>query len=385
MRLRRTLFLRPSRSQGARTNAARRSRPSRSESNTRGAAVKKQTKVIPRSHVFVGPEEAVTTFEVEHPATLGNRSGGRAPRDATIIKDCPSRYALENCESLQMGTLSYYRKQGDSLIWDLGEGVIAGDERSERRRDDPTDLNAYKQTDTELYASHPLGRASGSRIIKRLDVNENSKETLLLGDNCLIWCASLEPQNATQRSLWRKSLKHDYDHTTFLGKPAPFARALALMASSQRDILGSYLDLRHPVTGHVEQCSNLAVFYGTVVYLDNPRDYILEPDDDLELIFRRVFTKTTEHRHQREYRFAILSRQSLDCETVHLQVPASLRQALNPGSGSRGRGLHLPEGAPAFCMPSPRLLQCFERRPTQRSADYRHALSRQRRERPRKR
>ena len=335
----------------------------------------KRTKLTQRSYVFVGPEEAVTTFEVEHPATLGNRSGGRAPRDATIIKGCPTRYALENCESLQMGTLPYYRKQGDSLIWDLGEGVVAGDDRTERRRDDPTDLNAYKKTDIELYASHPLGRASGSRTIKRLDVNENSQETLLLGDNCLIWCASLEPQNATQRSLWRKSLKHDYDHTTFLGKPAPFARALALMASSQRDILGSYLDLRHPVTGHVEQCSNLAVFYGPVVYLDDPRDYILEPGDDLELIVRRVFTKTTEHRHQREYRFAILSRQSLDCETVHLQVPASLRQALNTGSGSRARGLHLPEGAPAFCMPSPRLLQCFARRPTQGSAGYRHGLS----------
>ena len=366
---------RPNRSRGARTNDARRSRSSRSESNTRGAAVTKRTKLIPRSYVFVGPEEAVTTFEVEHPATLGNRSGGRARRDATIIKGCPSRYALENCESLQMGTLSYYRKQGDSLIWDLGEGVIAGDERSERRRDDPADLDAYKQTDIELSVSHPLGRASGYRTIKRVDVNEVSQDSFLLGDNCLIWCTSIEPRNATERSLWRKSLEPDYDHTTFLGKPAPFARALALMASSQRDILGSYVDLRHPVTGHVEQCSNLAVFYGPVVYLDDPRDYILEPGDDLELIVRRVFTKTTEHRHQREYRFAILSRQRLDCETVHLQVPASLRQALNAGSGSRYRGLHLPEGGPAFCMPSPRLLQCFDRRPIRGSAGYRHGLS----------
>ena len=366
---------RPKRSRGASPNGGRRSRSSRSESSSRGAAVTKGTKLIPRSLVFVGPEEAVATFEVEHPATLGGRTGGWAPQDATIIKGCPNRYALETCETLQIGTLPYYRKQGDSLIWDLGEGVIAGDERTERRRDDPTDLDAYKQTDIQLSVSHPLGRALGPATTKRLDVNEVSQASLLLGDNCLIWCASLKPQTVEEWSLWWDSLKPDYDHPTFLGEPAPFARALALIASSQRDLLGSYLDLQHPETGHAEQCSNLAVFYGPVVYLDDPRDYILEPGDELELIVRSVFTKTTEHRHQREYRFAILSRQSLDCETVHLQVPPSLRQALNAGSGSRARGLHLPEGELAFCMPSPRLLQCFAHGATPGSADYRHGLS----------
>ncbi len=274
-----------------------------------------------------------------------------------------------------MGTLPYYRKQGDSLIWDLGEGVIAGDERTERRRDDPADLDAYKQTDIELSVNHPLGRATEHKTTKRLTVTETSQASLLLGDNCLIWCASLQPQTAKEWSLWWDSLEPDYDHPTFLGEPAPFARALALMASSQRDLLGSYLDLRHRETGHVEQCRNLAVFYGPVVYLDDPRDHILEPDDELELIVRRIFTKTTEHRHQREYRLAILSRQRLDCETVHLQVPPSLRQALNAGSGRRARGLHLPEGGPAFCMPSPRLLQCFAHEATQSSADHRHGLA----------
>ena len=366
---------RPKHSRGARTTGGRRPRPSRSESSSSGTVVTKGTKLTPRSLVFVGPEEVVTTFEVEHPSTLGNRTGGRAPQDATIIKGCPSLYALETCETLQMGTLPYYRKQGDSLIWDLGEGVIAGDERTERRRDDPADLDAYKQTDIELSVSHPLGRATEHKTTKRLNVNETSQASLLLGGNCLIWCASLEPQTAKKWSLWWDSLEPDYDHPTFLGEPAPFARALALMASSQRDLLRSYLDLRHRETGHVEQCSNLAVFYGPVVYLDDPRDYILEPGDELEMIVRRIFTKTTEHRHQREYRFAILSRQGLDCATVHLQVPPSMRQALNAGSGSRARGLHLPEGGPAFCMPSPRLLQCFADEVAPDSADYRHGLS----------
>ena len=365
---------RPDRRQGTRTNGARRSRPSDAGLNSRGVAVSERTKLTPRSCVFVAPEEAVTTFEVEHPATLGRRAGGRASQDATIVKGCASRYSLEIYETLQMGTLTYYRKQGDSLIWDLLEGVIAGDERVENRRDSPADLDAYKQTDTELSVSHPLGRVLGPTTIKRLDVNETSESSLLLGDNCLIWCASLEPQCAKEWSLWRSSLESHYDHTTFVGEPAPFARALAMMASSQRKLLGSYLDLRHPETGHVEQCGNLAVYYGPVLYLDDPCDYILEPDDELELIVRRIFTKTSEHRHQREYRFAILSEQGLDRDKVHLRVPYSMRLSLSANSGSNARRPHVPEFEPATCVPSPRLLQCFAGEATRGSADCVHGL-----------
>ena len=334
-----------------------------------------RTKLHPRSCVFVGPEEAVTTFEVEHPATLGRRSGGRTPPDAAIIKGCPSRYALEDCGTLQMGTLSYYRKHGDSLIWDMKEGVIVGDERVEDRRDDPTDLDAYRQTDTEISARHPLGRAIGSTTVKRLDVNETSQASLLLGDNCPIWCASVEPQSTKEWSLWWDSLEPHYDHSTLLGDPASFARALVMMASRKRSLLGSYVDFRNPATGDVEQCSNLAVFYGPVIYLDDPRDYILEPDDEVELIIRRIFTKTTEHRHQREYRFAILSQHALDDGTVHLQVPHAMRQALRSNSDINAAAPRLPEIGPAACVPSPRLRRCFTRDTDQGAIDYHHGIS----------
>ena len=114
---------RPNQRQGTRINQTRRSHSSDVESSGRSDAMSERTKLIPRSCVFVAPEEIVTTVEVEHPATLGRRAGGRASPDATIVKGCPSRYALETCDTLQMGTLSYYRKQGDSLIWDLLEGM----------------------------------------------------------------------------------------------------------------------------------------------------------------------------------------------------------------------------------------------------------------------
>ena len=338
-------------------------------------AMSERTKLIARSCVFVAPEEIVTTVEIEHPATLGHRANERTSPDAIIVKGCPSRYALETCDSLQMGTLAYYRKKGDSLIWDLLEGVIAGDERVENRRNDPADLDAYKQTGTNISGGHPLRRALRPKAIKRLDVNQTSQSNLLLGDNCLIWCASIEPQTAEEWSLWQNSLESDYDHTTYIGKPAHFARALATMALSKRNLLRSRADLRNPVNGHIEQCGNLTVYFGPVAYLDDPRDYILAPDDALELIVRRIFTKTAGHRAQREYRFAILPEKSLERDTILLGVPYSVRDALNTGSGSNARLPRLPQIEAATHMPSPRLLKCFASAESERSRDYVHGSS----------
>lgn len=333
-----------------------------------------RTKLHPRSLVFVGPEEAITTFEIEHPATLGRRSGSRPPVDATIIKGCPSRYALENCDTLQMGTLPYFRKHGDSLIWDMQEGVISGDKRVEDRRDDPADLEAYEATDRESPGSHPFERALGTSTVKRLNVNETSRASLALGDNCFIWCGSLLPQSTREWSRWRDSLEDHYDHTTFLGDPRVFARVLAMVAASRRDRLYSYLDLRNPDTGHIEQCGNLTVLYGPVVYLEDPRDYILAGGDDVELIIRSIFAKTMEHRHQREYRFAILSQQDPDSDTIHLQVPLPIRRALQSSSSRGAIRPYLPEVGPPTCVPSPRLLRCFASDTAGSLADFRDGM-----------
>ena len=74
------------------------------EARVKGSdAMSERTKLIPRSCVFVAPEEIVTTVEVEHPATLGRRASGRASPDATIVKGCPSRYALETCDTFADG------------------------------------------------------------------------------------------------------------------------------------------------------------------------------------------------------------------------------------------------------------------------------------------
>ena len=343
-------------------------RPTRPRS---ASAISRRTKITCRYFAFTGPEELVTTFEVEHPTTLGRKSGGRAPPDATIIKGCPSRYALESCGTLQMGTLSYYRKHGDSLIWDMQEGVIVGDERVEHRHNDPTDIDAYIRGDADVSMRHPLGKALGATTIERLDVRETSRAIHSLGDSCPIWCASLEPQSTKAWDRWWESLEPHYDHCTRMGDPAAFARALTMMALPKRGLLDSHLELRNPTTGDVVLCSNLAVFYGPVVYLDNPQDYILKSADNVELIVRWVFTKTTEHRHQREYRFAILPQHPLNDDTVHLQAPHAMRQALHTSGCVSAVAPNQTDISPTGYIPPPRLRRCFTPNPVDASGDSR--------------
>ena len=236
-------------------------------------------------------------------------------------------------------------------------------------------LDAYKRTATNIPGGHPLRQAVRANAIKRLDVSRTSQSNLLLGNNCLIWCASIKPQTAEEWSLWQNSLESDYDHTTYIGEPAHFARTLAMMALSQRNLLGSRADLRNPVNGHVEECDNLSVYFGPVAYLDDPRDYILATDDALELAVRRIFTKTAEHRDQREYRFAILPEKGSECDTIRLGVPYSIRHALNAGRGSKARIPRLPQIEAAAHMPSPRLLECFVKSESERFRDYVHGFS----------
>ncbi|WP_419933220.1 cadherin-like beta sandwich domain-containing protein [Candidatus Poriferisodalis sp.] len=266
---------------------------------------------------------------------------------------------MEFGSALQMGSLAFYRRHGDSLIWDLLEGVIAGEELVESRSDDPADLDAYRDTEKRLAVSHPLVREFGPTTLSRLDVDERIRNNYLLGDNCLIWCASMEPQTPKEWELWHDSLESHYDHTTFIGDPAEFARQLAMMATSQHGILASTLEIQHPTSKHIELCHGLIVCYGPVVYLDDPRAYILQLDDPLELIIRRIFTKTMDYRHQREYRFAILAEHGLSQDTLRLRVSHAMRQSLNAANGRTDAGIHLPEVTPTFCMPSPRILQCF--------------------------
>ena len=323
------------------------------------------------SCTFYKPEVAVTTFQL----TLGveGKPLGRRqlPRFPTLVKGCERRFAIEDCETIRLCTPSYYREDGQSLVWDLQEGVIEGSPRVQERWDDPADLKEQQRINAKLADRVPLAKAAGSISTTSLRVREREQSSLTYGDNCPIWCASIKPRTRKQWVLWRDSLESSYDHTSTIRDPHMFAQALGAMAFEQRGLLGNPISFRNPLTGYTAQCPSLSVVYGPVIYVDDRRAYIEGSSSDLEFVARSIFTKTSEHRHQREYRFALLANGELEDQTLDLMVSTEMRWSVRERQGAEMSVRDMPSLGFQGCLPSPRILECFpDWPPTQSDADH---------------
>ena len=311
------------------------------------------------SCVFYEPEVAVTTFQLTLGVEGAHNGRSQSPRVPTLVKGCERRFAIEDCETIRLCTPSYYREDGQSLVWDLQEGVIASSPRADERWDDPVDLEQQQRINAELDARMPLAKATGSASTTSLRVRQREQSSLTYGDNCLIWCASIKPRTRTQWALWRDSLESSYDHTSTIRDPHVFAQALGSMAFEQRGLLGNPISFRNPLTGHTAQCPSLSVVYGPVAYVDDRRAYIEGSASDLEFVARSLFTKTSEHRHQREYRFAILANGELEGQTLDLMVSTDMRGPVGEQQRAEVSVRDMPSLGPKGCLPSPRILECF--------------------------
>ena len=326
--------------------------------------------LVPISCDFYRPEVAVTTFQLSLAA--GGRQLGRSqlPPVPILVKGCERRFAIEDCETIRLCTPSYYREDGQSLIWDMQEGVVATSPQVEERWDDPADLEEQRRSNGEMARRDPLAQATGRIAATSLRVRESEQSSLIYGDNCLIWCSSIKPRNSKQWSLWRDTLESSYDHISTVRDPHTFAQALGAMAFQQKGLLGNAISFRNSQTGYVAQCPDLPVVYGPVVYLDDRRAYIEESSSDLEFVVRSIFAKTSEHRHQREYRFAILTNRHLEDNTLDLMVSTEMRWSVTDPQGAVISARETPSPVFIGCLPSRRILQCFPEWPlTQRSAD----------------
>ncbi len=311
------------------------------------------------SLIFHGPEDAVTTFLVNLDPQGEHLGGVEDPTDVTLVKGCPTRYAIEHSDSIRVCTLGYYREDGPSLVWDLQEGIVTAAPRVEERHYDPVDLREQERIEAELFREDPMQRAMGEMTTEKLTVRQTVQTSITYGDNCLIWCTSFQPRDDREWSAWRASLEPSYDHVTTIYDPHRFARALGSMAFQQKGLLGNPLMFRNPKTGQIAQCRNLAVVYGPVVYMENRRGFIEKSPTPVDFLVRGIFTKTMEHQHQKEFRFAILSDRTLPEDTLHLNVSPEMSHSLRPLQDPHDDGNRKQSPIVGGCMPSPAIRQTF--------------------------
>ena len=250
----------------------------------------------------------------------------RAPR-RRIAKGCEPKYAIEKCGTILMSKPERFRQFGESLIWDLHEGIMEDEDHAVIRRGDPVDLAVQSVVDDERFA---LGQDKFWRGTDSLDdvvISRTETISYTHGENCLIWCSALAPSNRADKAEWRKSLQDSYGHVSYIYDPCIFARAMAMMAF-RSGIRSDDIVLVHPLTGNTTTHPNLSVVHGPVEYVEDTSNYINTALTDAGKLVRSAFIKSTRYKDQREYRFVILTSDAIDDLTLLLDVIPMMRDAM---------------------------------------------------------
>ena len=252
-------------------------------------------------------------------------------RDRTLSlplrKACERRYALESHNTLKLSQPKEFRGQGESLIQDSWEG--RAEKRSESLHDQlgPAEREEVERQNRLLLRGHT--RRTTRKTTKS---SEWKSEAVDFNGTYWIFCVS-EQTSGGEEEAWRSSLDSAYDHVTEIYQPRKFAQALGLMAAEQLEIKRDYSVMRFRIDGsnEVERKSPVQqILHGPVLYSDEVCESILQQPPNAQMIYRAIFTKRRKYEAQREYRFAIFGRSKKDLPTAYLEIPARLRETLQP-------------------------------------------------------
>lgn len=244
-----------------------------------------------------------------------------------VIKASEQRFAIEHCRTVRLSKPAVFRKQGETLISDIGEGITRREESSESVRvDDPAELSRAAEFDDEMNrGAAAIGSTRRTAVTSTTTTSrKNSKTTHTYGKNGWIWCAAIEPGSDQEWEAWLQSLDEAYDCVTTIESPRAFAHQLAMMAARQLGPRGSTDTFTHPFTKHQTDHPSMSVFHGPVAYVDDPHAYVSDAENDFERMIRAVFFKHTRYADQREYRFVVWTEEEPEEETVDLQATPEL-------------------------------------------------------------
>ena len=244
-----------------------------------------------------------------------------------LRKACERRYALETHNTLKLSQPKEFRGQGESLIQDSWEG--RAEKRSESLHDQlgPAEREEVERQNRLLLRSHTRRTTR-----KTTTSSERKSETVDFNGTYWIFCVS-EQTSGGEEEAWRSSLDSAYDHVTEIYQPRKFAQALGLMAAEQLEIERDYSVMRFRIDGSNEVERKFPVqqiLHGPVLYSDEVCESILQQPPNAQMIYRAIFTKRQKYEAQREYRFVIFGRSKKDLPTAYLEIPARLRETLQP-------------------------------------------------------
>ena len=255
-----------------------------------------------------------------------------------LVKGCRTEHAIEAGKTVLISKPSKFRLLGENLIRDPGEAYASRGELTFESIDDPDDLAEAHRTDQALNRAYELVGASVRTNTTSVRTTRSTSPAFTFGKNGWIFCAAIEPTTHQEWELWQGTLQDDYDHVSYIERPREFARALATMVAEQQGPQGKPTHLIHSF----EDCPKLrtehpvqVLYHGPVIYVDDVYALILAATSKQEVMLLPLFAKARKYRHQREYRFAILTDTEPGAETVLLTASSALTGAMDQAVPTR--------------------------------------------------
>ena len=259
----------------------------------------------------------------------------RAPTARTpigpLVKYGEDQYAIERCGTIQLARPAYFRREGETLVLDTGEGFVE------------------REIGVRLEPSTGVNHAISDAINEALGP---STMTVTWGSDYWLYCTAMRPTSDAERKVLLDSLDPKYLHESHIPSARTFAQ---MLGRAYVEAYGPPDDDMKPMKHGLDDSAqgttfhrNAVVVHGPVVYVDDPYEVCTEAlrsRYSMTRMLAPIFTKGVKHSPQREYRFVILDKREPGAISKIMTATPELLAAYGQPGDSRGP-MHVPNFHP---------------------------------------
>ena len=278
--------------------------------------------------------ESKVTDEAGNAVIVWYFDGGKTERHdpvARLIKCGRKVHSMHKLGTLHLSKPERFRRFGEGLIRDPGEGEVSRCVTTAERIDEPEDLQEEQEfLDEVRRCASSIGQDLSIRVTSSKTTEQRGTK-IRYARNCWIYCTAIEP--ATEQEwcgLW-ESMPTGYDHVDCVSRPRQFALSLGLMAAEQLGSRGLEVTSTESFGEGVvhTRAKGQLIIHGPVVYVTDPFSVISSASSNVERGLLPVFVKDVKYAAQREYRFVVWADEEPEEGTVDLSVSKAMLGSLD--------------------------------------------------------
>ena len=273
-----------------------------------------------------------------------------------LVKYGEEEYAIEHSGTIQLTRPVYFRREGETLILDTGEGFV--ERRTVVRREAPAavkDAWTRSLADAIDEAAESLGMTVMSKDITntKATITDTDEDSFTWGKDYWLYCTAMRPTSDAERKALLDSLDPKYRHESHIPSARTFAQ---MLGRAYVEAYGPPDDEMKPMNHSLDDGTegttyhrNAGIIHGPVTYVDDPYEVCtqaLRSRYSVTKMLLPIFTKGVERSGQREYRFVILDKREPGAIAKIMPATSELLAAYGQPEDRRGP-MHVPDFHPA--------------------------------------